>query len=1093
MNRLNISNYVSKFAPFLRAMISFYINVENPMKKTVKLLLSALTAMFFVVSAYAQVTTSSMAGRIADPAGEALAGATVVATHTPSGTQYYAVAGIDGRYTIQGMRPGGPYTVVVSLLGFESVTVNDVNLSLGATASLPAVLKESSEMLNEVRVIAEGGVDATKTGAAQSISSREIAEMPSITRGIADVARVNPFIRTDNNGAMTFAGTNNRYNSFQIDGAMNNDVFGLTSSGSNGGQAGAQPVSMETIEQVQINVAPFDVRQSGFTGGAINAITKSGTNQLHASVYGFGNNQALYSPKYASANGSIIENPMSEQFQYQAGATVGGAIIKDKLFFFASFERSDNQTPNAYGLGAAASKVDAASAKEVLAWAKSKGYTGDILESCQNYTTSNKATAKIDWNINNDNHFSFRWSLVDAKQLNATSSANSLCSTDYSYDFLSKTNSFVAELQSRLGDNLSNELRASWVRVRDKRNPLGAAFPMISVAVTGGTVYVGNERSSEANRLDQDIFSITDNLTWYKGAHTLTFGTHNEFYTFTNLFIQDKYGTYYFNSVADLTSSNIAQYRYGHANTDIGLSENWEPTFHAGQLGIYAQDKWNVSDKFDLTYGLRIDVPLFFDVPTENTLVTSSELCQKWNVKTNSMPKASPILSPRVGFRYDIAGNGKYILRGGAGLFTGRIPFVWFSNNFSNTGVQLVTVNTKNASDLAKISVITDPNGQGANATALGLKAGAASSQVVNVVDQNFKIAQNLRADLGFDFEALGIDWTLEGIFSKNLNDVAYKNLCYDIDGSTTVGSKYGLSFDNRPYYKKVGEFNSIYYLTNTNKGYSYNLMVQAQKSFPFGLDLSASYTYSQSKSAFNGTSSVAASNFNYNYHHSDANDPEVGNSAFNIPHQIKASVAYHVSYGHNDRWTTSLGLVYLGTSGAAYCIYYNGDLNNDSSSGNDLFFIPTDAQIDAMTFSDIKNTDGSVKLSAAQQAADMKSWLGSEKYLKDHRGEYYDRYADNLPFESHFDFHVGQKFSFMAGKQVHSVELTFDLINAANLLNPAWGKSYGLGINQYYSPVTFTSKTGTFQFQQGSNYSMFSTNNILSRWRGQIGIRYSF
>jgi len=775
--------------------------------------------------------------------------------------------------------------------------------------------------------------------------------------------------------------------------------------------------------------------------------------------------------------------------QYQAGATVGGAIIKDKLFFFASFEKSDNTYPNPYGLGATASKVSVDDARKVLEWAKANGYKGDFVTDQQNYTSSNKATAKIDWNINNNNHFSFRWSLVDAKQINSTSGAKALNSSDYSYDFVSKTNSFVAELQSRLGDNLNNELRASYVRVRDQRVPLGEAFPMISVPVTGGTVNLGNERSSEANRLDQDIISITDNLTWKIGSHDVTFGTHNEFYTFTNLFIQDKYGTYYFNSVDDLIAGTIKQYRLGHANTTIGLSENWEPTFHAGQIGFYAQDKWAVNDNFDLTYGVRVDVPLFFDVPTENTNVTNSELCKKWDVTTNSMPKSRPIVSPRVGFRWNINGDSKYVLRGGAGLFTGRIPFVWFSNNFSNTGVQLVTVNTSKAEDLEKISIITNPKGQGANETALGLKAGGASSQVVNVVDKNFKVAQNFRADLGFDFQALGINWTAEGIFTKNINDVAYKTLCYDkaTTGATTVAENIGINFDKRPYYAKVGEFNNIYYMTNTNKGYSYNLMLQAAKSFPFGLDVNASYTYSKSRSAFNPTSSVAASNFNYNYHHSDANDPEMANSAFNIPHQIKATVAYHVNYGRNDKWSTNVGLVYIGTSGSAYSIYYYGDINGDSSNGNDLMFIPTDAQIDQMPF---KATD---KYSVDAQRANMKSWLGSERYLKDHRGEYYDRYADNTPFESHFDFHVGQKFNFMVGKQVHSLELTFDIINAANLLNTKWGRSYGMGINGYYSPVTYDAKTKSYQFLQEADYTMFSTSNVLSRWRGQIGLKYRF
>lgn len=1066
----------------------------------------SLSALLIAASAFAQVTTASIAGKVVDASGEALPGVAVVAVHAPSGTQYYSVTNADGRYAIHGMRPGGPYEVSTSLLGFEPVKISGLSLNLGETANVSPVLKESSELLSEVVVTAEGGVDATKTGAAQSFNSRQIAEMPSITRGIADVARMNPFIRTDNSGAMTFAGANNRYNSFQIDGAMNNDVFGLTSNGSNGGQAGTQPVSMETIEQVQVNIAPFDVRQSGFTGGSINAITKSGTNKFHGSVYGFGNNQALYGPKRYAEGGSIYEKAMSQQLQYQAGLTVGGPIIKDKLFFFASYEKSSNTYPNNYGLGSEASKVDAKVAQEVYDWvvaeAKKQGtqYTGALPTDSDVYTKSDKATAKIDWNINDANKLAVRWSLVSAKQLNSVSTATYLDATDYSYDFVSNTNSFVAELQSRISDNVSNELRGSYVRVRDQRKPLGDAFPMIQVGgVGGGTLCLGNERSSEANRLDQDIFTLTDNLTIYAGSHTVTVGTHNEFYKFTNLFIQDKYGTYYFDSPADLYAGNIKQYRIGHANVAVTGNENWEPTFKAAQVGFYAQDKWDIADNFDLTYGVRVDVPIFIDKPTENVPFTGSDVAKKWDVATNRTASSAPLVSPRLGFRWDLANNGKAILRGGAGVFTGRIPFVWFSNNFSNTGVQLTSINSQSfAPQKAGCTLILDPTKQGANES----KLTAGGSQTINVVDPKFHLAQNLRLDLGFDFKLLGIDWTLEGVYSKTLNDVAYKQLAYETNGKTLGATYPALSFDNRPMFSKVTNgtpFANIYMLTNTptsldvmGEPYSLNLMAQAKKSFPFGLDLNASYTYTRSKSRFNGTSSVAQSNFAYNYTHGDSNNPELSYSAFNIPHQIKASVSYHVDYAKH--WTTTVGAVYIGTSGAAYSVYYNGDLNGDSSNGNDLMFIPTDSQIDAMLAAGAfkAGSGNNAKYTPEVQAANMKKWLGSAQYMKDHRGQYFDRYADNLPFEHHIDVHFGQKFSFNVGKQVHSVELTFDIINFANMLNPKWGRSYGMGINSYYNPVSY-SGNGQFQFLQSDTYSMFTVSDILSRWRGQVGLKYAF
>ena len=1077
-----------------------------------KRLVLAFVTMFAGIVAFAQVTTSSISGRILDASGEPAIGAAVIAVHGPSGTTYGAVTNADGRYTIQGMRPGGPYEVTVNLLGYEDAKVSEVTLQLGETRNISPVLKESTLFLSESVVTA--AADGAKTGASQAIRSQQIQEMPSVTRGIADVARVNPFVRTTGDGALSFAGANNKYNSFQIDGAMNNDVFGLTQSGSNGGQAGTQPVSMETIDQIQINIAPFDVRQSGFTGGSINAITKSGTNDFHGSVYGYGLIPALIG-NYTLANGNM--SAKKDQLEYQAGATVGGPIIKDKLFFFASYEFANRQSPNIFGLGSDQSKINKDIAKEVLDFVKSHSdYEGELPTDLQVYTKSHKATAKIDWNINQNNHASFRWSLVDAKQLNSVSNANYLNATDYSYDFLSKTNSFVAELQSRIGDIASNELRASYVRVRDKRNPLGANFPMLQISGVGdGTLCLGNERSSVANRLDQDIISLTDNFSLYLGNHTLTFGTHNEFYRFTNLFIQDRYGTYYFDSPEDLMHKNdagewapvIKQYRYAHANVDITGDINWEPTFWFAELGLYAQDKWSIGDRFDLTYGIRVDLPVFIDSPMENkpfTEYAAAKVGPVWDVATNRMPKSRPLVSPRLGFRYDIAGDSRYVLRGGAGIFTGRIPFVWFSNNFSNTGVQLTAINLQRSSGagetLDKLSVILDPARQGENEAIIAAGGG---TQTINVVDSNFKIAQNFRADLGFDFRALGLDWTLEGVFSKILNDAAYINLAYHSLGKT-VGKTYpDLDFETERmmFTKTTGgtPFANVYKLYNTNKGYSYNLMAQVGRSFPFGLDFHASYTYSKALSVFNATSSVAQSNFAYNYHHTHAWDPELGNSAFNIPHQVKVSAFYHADYGPSKLFRTTIGAVYMGTSGAAYSVYYNGDLNGDSSNGNDLIFIPTDAQVDQMTFK--AGTGSNAKYTPEVQSANLKQWLASTRYLKDHRGEYYDRYADNMPFEHHIDIHFGQKFGFRVGKHVHSIELTADIINFTNLLNPMWGRSYGLGLNSYANPINYSGvnkSTGKpeFQFLHEGDYQMFSYSDNefnLSRWKGMIGLRYTF
>lgn len=1055
------------------------------MKRIILLLLIISGINYF---ASAQVTTSSMSGRITDLNNEAIIGATVQAVHEPSGTFYGGATNTDGRYTIQGMRAGGPYTVKISYVGYETTVFSEITLKLGETANISTILKESTQSLNEVVVIGKSGVAANKTGAAASMNADEISRMPSITHGIADVIRMNPQVNISNTGAMSFAGINNRYNSFQIDGAMNNDVFGLTSNGSNGGQAGTQPVSMKTIEQIQINIAPFDVRQSGFTGGAINAITKSGTNTFHGSVYGFGNNQNLIGKKYTLMNGQTSEK-YDKQSEYQAGITLGGPIIKNKLFFFANYEKANKEYPNAYGLGDPASKVSATDAQRIMntikemAEAQGVTYNGEF-SSSDVYTKSDKAGARLDWNINDKHKAAFRWSLVSAKQLNSVSSASNLNTSDYSYDFVSKTNTFVAELQSRFSDNISNEFRTSYVRARDQRDP-GSPFPMIQISNVGdGTLNIGNERSSMANSLDQDIWSFTDNLTLYKGNHTLTFGTHNEFYNFANLFIQDAYGTYYFSSVDDFYAGKIRQYRFSQANVDVTGDPLWKAAFGAGQLGLYAQDKWNVTDKLDLTLGLRMDIPLFFDTPAENAGFNEYADSKGWGFKTNQKLSSSPMFSPRLGFRWNAGEDNKYVLRGGVGIFTGRIPFVWLSNNFSNTGIQLSTYNTTSAGNL---SLILDPNRQRENTD----KLTAAGSQTINVFSDDFKFAQNLRLNLGLDFELGGIDWTAEAIYSKTLNDILYQNLAYDVNGKTLGETVSGLEFDQRPMFGRVTtgtDYAYIYALSNTSKGYSYNLSLKGEKKFDFGLDLMASYTFTRSKSLNSGTSSVAQSNWAYNYTRGNSNDPELGFSAFNIPHRINASIFYHKEYGNTgcNSWTTTVGLIYTGSSGAPYSIYYNGDLNGDSSNGNDLIFIPTNAQIDQMPFL------ATTAYSADQQKANMKAWIANDPYLSKHQGSYYERYADNEDFEHHFDFHIAQKLNFNVCNKVHSLELSFDILNIGNMLNKKWGRYASAGgSSTYYSPVNFSN--GQFQFLHDADFNMRSYSDYYSRWRGQVGLKYIF
>ena len=1079
------------------------------MLKKIKFLCVMVMAAL-AITASAQVTTSALTGKVTlSDDNEAVIGATVRAVHVPSGTRYSGVTNERGRYTIQGMRVGGPYTVEISYVGYNTQKVDNLTLTLGETSTVNAVLEVGSRQLQEVVVTGKAGIDATKTGAAMSFSAKDIAMIPSTNHSIADVTRLNPMVNISQSGAMSFAGVSNRYNSFMVDGAVNNDVFGLTSNGQNGGQAGTQPLSMETVEQIQVQVAPFDVRQSGFTGGSINAITKSGTNEFHGSVYGDYMNKDLISDKYVLRNGKT-SSPYQDEKNYHYGVTLGGPIVKDKLFFFANYEKSMNEYSNNYGLGSEASRVDAAVAQDLLTTlqeaAKRQGveYNGTF-NNPNNYTKSDKAGVKLDWNINDKHKLTLGWRLVYAKQLNGNSSATYLDATDYQYDFKSVTNSFTAELHSNFSPTVSNEALLSYVRVRDSRSPYGM-FPMLQIGSVGsGSVCFGTERSSTANALDQDIISFTDNVTLYKGNHTFTFGTHDEYYKFANLFIQDNYGTYYFATPDDFKAAlngepgHIKQYRFGMANVDVTGDPRWKAAFSAGQLGFYAQDKWEVTNNFQLTYGVRIDVPLFFDTPTANTEFNEYAASKGWDVRTDHKLKSTPMFSPRLGFRWKVDEDKKVVLRGGAGLFTGRIPFVWLSNNFSNTGIQLSTYNVSGNNVPSDLSVILDKNRQQENAA----KLKAAGSQTINVFADDFKFAQTLRLNLAMDATWAGIDWTFEGVWSKTINDVVYRNLAYEWDGKTTLGDKFAsLGFDQRPYLQKITTgtpFSNIYLLDNTSKGHTLTLSGKAEKKFNFGLTLAASYTFTNSKSVNYGGSSVAQSNFNYNYTRSNPNDPEVGRTAYNTPHKINVSAFYNRDYAKH--WNTSVGLIYTCNSGSPYSIYYYGDLNSDSSNGNDLFYIPTDAEIDQMQFK--KGSSSGVSYDADMQRTAMKAWIAGDSYLRSHRGEYFERFADNEEFEHHFDFHFAQTYKFRVGKMMHSLQLTFNIQNLANLFNKKWGHYTSTGSSVYYSPVTY-SGNGQFQFLHGyaknaegnveqTDYDMRSYSDYYSRWRAQIGLKYTF
>ncbi len=1053
----------------------------------------ALALLMLVTTLCAQVTTSGIDGVVtADK--EPVIGATVLAIHEPSGTRYGTITNVDGRFALQGMRAGGPYKIEISYIGYRTETYSGVQLQLGETFRLNVALKESTQMMDELVVIGEkAGLESSRTGAAISFNLGAIQSIPTISRSVTDITRLTPQASVNSNGSISFAGANNRYNSFQIDGAMNNDVFGLAANGMNGGQASTQPVSMETIEQVQVNIAPFDVRQSGFTGGGVNAITKSGTNKFHGSAYFYGNNQNLIGTEAGKMENGKKRSKYQDQNDYQYGLTLGGPILKNKLFFFANYEKTDKSYPttNNIGEGSYLTKEDADKILARMQELTGGKYTGNF-DPRDVKTESDKVGVKVDWNINDRHKLTARYSFVKASDDAFSRSVGAMRASDNGYAFNNRTASYILELNSRVGDKnpVNNEFRVSYVTVRDNRQPFGDPFPNFYIKTVtnpnkkNASINLGTEYSSCANALDQDILTLTDNLTWLVGKHNLTFGTHNELYRFENLFIQNLYGSYTFDNLDGFLNGTVSAYSYGQAKENITGNPNWAPEFGAAQLGLYVQDQWEVTNNLSLTYGIRMDIPMFMDTPSENVTFNEWDIAKQWGVKTNRDISSNPLFSPRAGFRWSIDREKGMLLRGGVGVFTGRIPFVWLSNSFSNTGVEFMKYYYSYPS-FSGFHIVTDPYGQ------LNMLQNAKTDNTteVDVFSKDFKFSQNLRFNLAYEMRLpFDVKMTLEGMYSKTLNDILYRNINIEESGET-VASKGYAPFDQRAYFKKInGDYTRVMLLDNTSKGYTYNLSAKLEKSFDFGLDAMVAYTYGQSKSLNSGGSSVAWSNFRYNYTVGHPNEPELGYSNFNIPHRVVGMLTYNKKWNNNLR--TSVSLIYTGQSGTPYNVYYAGDLNGDGSDSNDLLFIPTDAQIDQMKFVPTDN------LTADQQRADLKAWLGSAAYLKDHRGEVYKRNADNAPWENHFDFRFMQEFSLKVGKEYHSLQLSFDILNVGNLLNREWGLETETA---YYAPISYGNLTGVngkemgFQYTSGANNQPLKSSSFYSRWRAQIGVRYSF
>lgn len=1054
-----------------------------------KFLLSFFAALLLSSPLYAQITTGILVGTVRNSQGQPLVGATVKATNMPSGSIFGTATLNDGRFTVPNLRVGGPYRIEVSYLGYNTRTYNNLSITLGTPLRLEVILEPNTKTLSEVTVTYQKNaiISPERNGTSTHISSQQLAELPTINRNISDFARLTPSAVTYSSSSdgssdgISFSGQNNRYNQFTIDGASANDVFGLAASGTNGGQANINPVPLDAIQEVQIVLSPYDVTQSGFTGGGINAVTKSGTNTFHGSVYLYTQNQNMVGKSVSS--GQKLTSFTNRTY----GLSLGGPIIKNKLFFFLDAEKYNLSQPLSYNPGepGSGSKFTESTLDSLEQFVKSNyGFDPGGYNTINKVRNSLSFFGRIDWNIDSRNKLIIRHSYVGGSDDNIGRSPSSITFANGGYTFNSTTNSTVVELTSNISSGSSNDLRLTYNNIRDHRvTPL---FPSLSISASGLSYNIGSEQYSGANSLGQDNFTLTDNFVLYRENHTITLGTDNEFYNTRNVFLRAFYGNYVYHSISDFEANINPPYSYDVSYSTKGGGDKAPALVHAGQFGFYGQDVWNATDRLRLTYGLRIDIPVFFNKPSANQAFNSSSVAIANGVSTNQVPKSSPLFAPRFGFNWDVNGNGKTQLRGGIGLFTGKVPFVWISNQYSNTGVESIKYDVSGATMPAGLRFAYNPQDAHLGAY-IPANPNSAPSEI-DITSKNFRYPQVLRTNLAVDQQLpwWGLIGTAEVSYTKTLNNINYQDLNLQPSiGQLTLGNI------TRPQYTLARvdpNYSNIVLLDNTSRGYSYDFTFQVQKPLSHGWSGSISYTLGHSYSLNDGTSSQAISNWRYNYNINGLNNLDLTRSNYDLGSKIIAWVTKTFSYG---KFHTTLGLVYTGESGLPFSYVYFNDLNGDDYASADLLYIPANEQ------------EAQIAGANNSQWLGLQQYIQTSKYLSAHQGQNTARNGDRLPFESHFDLKIEEGFKFY---KTHTLSVSLNIQNVSNLLNSKWGHAYYLS-NQETQPVNvaksslwINSSTPTFTYNPSyalynvdGKQQVYGYSDFMSRWRMQLGLRYSF
>ena len=1059
--------------------------------------------LLFASFSYAQVTTSNIKGLIQDEEGQPLPGANVVAIHTPTGTKYGAISNFEGRYNLLNLRVGGPYTVTITYVGYTEKVFSDIYLTLGKTENIDHQMTPGDEALDTVVITASssGTFSSDRTGAETSVGRRELTRLPTISRSASDFTRLEP-----SSTGNSFGGRNDQFNNFSLDGSIFNNPFGLDSP-TPGGQSGAQPISLDAIEQIQVSLAPYDVTQSGFTGASVNAVTKSGTNEFHGPVYGFSRNESLTG---SQVNGDDVLQPDLEQNQF--GFSLGGPLVENKLFFFINFEkdqRTDLGTngffPGNGGNAAGESSVlesDFMLVDNILrqvSIGNGEFYNPGAYEGFTFDSNSTKGIFKLDWNINDKNRLAFIYNFLEAsREQPAHPSAlgfrgpgpNQLQFQNAGYQINNNIDSFQLELNSDLDEGISNKLQIGYTHFDDFRNPFSTPAPTITIT-NGGANYIiaGHEPFSINNTLDQKVFQFTNNLNMVKGDHTFTFGISYEKFEFDNSFNLGAYGAQgVFFPTADIQSFRDAA---GDPGAEANLVAFYQDLFdmaianhnalesagvgnpggwalaetNVGQLAFYAQDEWNITEDFKLTYGIRFDRPLYFDTadkirenidrkggpfnPADFSGGTyqptidyfDPDTGEMVNLDSTTLPSNELLISPRLGFNWDVNGDNTTQVRGGTGVFTGRFPFVWLGNQVQ--GVDFF---------------------------------------FYQVVDPDFKWPQVWRSNIGADhrFEN-GLTLSADISYTKDINGAHVQNWALDDPSGTLQG------VDNRPVYESsdiaTNEFGgptNAYVFTNSDKGRIWNGTLKAQKTFGGGFYTSLAYNYLDAKDVNSIEAEITGDAFAGNAISGNANDDVLSHSRYGDKHRFIGVGSKKFEYG-NGKFATTISTFFEYARGGRFSYTYGGDLNGDGSNFNDLLYIPTSGEVQQMNFS------------GAGQAEAFEAYIQQDDYLSENRGSYAERYGALSPWRGRWDIKILQDFNFKIGERTHTIQLSADVLNVGNLLNSEWGvvevpnsiQPLGVSVDGNNNP--------TYTFDGNLEETFSADVSLLSRWQAQFGIRYIF